>query len=247
MQNKGFVRFIAVLLTVVCAFYLSFSVFTNMCDKEYQEKVLTEGQDAADRYMDSLNTHDVYLWSWNLKECREMGIGLGLDLKGGMNVILEVSIPDVVKALADHKEETDEVFRTAVENSAKEAKESQSDFITLFVKNFKELAPERTLAELFATQQLRDKVTPKSTDKEVENVLREEIKSAIDNSYNVLRTRIDRFGVVQPNIQALEGQEGRIMIEMPGVKEPERVRKLLQGSANLEPTIQRRLFHSWHN
>ena len=234
MQNKGFVRFIAVLLTVVCAFYLSFSVFTNMCDKEYQEKVLTEGQDAADRYMDSLNTHDVYLWSWNLKECREMGIGLGLDLKGGMNVILEVSIPDVVKALADHKEETDEVFRTAVENSAKEAKESQSDFITLFVKNFKELAPERTLAELFATQQLRDKVTPKSTDKEVENVLREEIKSAIDNSYNVLRTRIDRFGVVQPNIQALEGQEGRIMIEMPGVKEPERVRKLLQGSANLE-------------
>ena len=234
MQNKGFVRFIAVLLTVVCAFYLSFSVFTNMCDKEYQEKVLTEGQDAADRYMDSLNTHDVYLWSWNLKECREMGIGLGLDLKGGMNVILEVSIPDVVKALADHKEETDEVFRTAVENSAKEAKESQSDFITLFVKNFKDLAPERTLAELFATQQLRDKVTPKSTDKEVENVLREEIKSAIDNSYNVLRTRIDRFGVVQPNIQALEGQEGRIMIEMPGVKEPERVRKLLQGSANLE-------------
>ncbi|MBQ5655019.1 MAG: protein translocase subunit SecDF, partial [Bacteroidaceae bacterium] len=114
------------------------------------------------------------------------------------------------------------------------ATESQSDFITLFVKNFKEMAPERTLAELFATQQLRDKVSPKSTDKEVENVLRAELKSAIDNSYNVLRTRIDRFGVVQPNIQALEGQEGRIMVEMPGVKEPERVRKLLQGSANLE-------------
>jgi SecD/SecF fusion protein len=234
MQNKGFVRFIAVMLTLVCVFYLSFSVFTNMCDKEYQEKVLTEGQEAADRYLDSLNTHDVFLGSWNLKECREMGIGLGLDLKGGMNVILEVSVPDVIKALADHKEETDETFRTAVEKSAKEATESQSDFITLFVKNFKQMAPERSLAELFATQQLRDKVNPKSTDKEIENILRAEVKSAIDNSYNVLRTRIDRFGVVQPNIQALEGQEGRIMVEMPGVKEPERVRKLLQGSANLE-------------
>ncbi len=234
MQNKGFVKAFAILLTLVCAFYLSFSVVTNHYDNKYQEMIQTEGKEAADRYMDSLNTHDVYLWSWNLRECREMGIGLGLDLKGGMNVILEVSVPDVIKALADHKEEKDETFRQAVELSAKQATESQSDFITLFVKNFKEMAPERTLAELFATQQLRDKVSPKSTDKEVENVLRAELKSAIDNSYNVLRTRIDRFGVVQPNIQALEGQEGRIMVEMPGVKEPERVRKLLQGSANLE-------------
>ena len=234
MQNKGFVKAFALLLTLVCAFYLSFSVVTNHYDNKYQEMIQTEGKEAADRYMDSLNTHDVYLWSWNLKECREMGIGLGLDLKGGMNVILEVSVPDVIKALADHKEENDETFRQAVELSAKQATESQSDFITLFVKNFKEMAPERTLAELFATQQLRDKVSPKSTNKEVENVLRAELKSAIDNSYNVLRTRIDRFGVVQPNIQALEGQEGRIMVEMPGVKEPERVRKLLQGSANLE-------------
>ena len=234
MQNKGFVKAFAILLTLVCAFYLSFSVVANHYDGKYQEKMQTEGKEAADRYMDSLNTHDIYLWSWNLKECREMGIGLGLDLKGGMNVILEVSVPDVIKALADHKEETDQTFSKAVEKSAKEATESQSDFITLFVKNFKEMAPERTLAELFATQQLHDKVSPKSTDKEVENVLRAELKSAIDNSYNVLRTRIDRFGVVQPNIQALEGQEGRIMVEMPGVKEPERVRKLLQGSANLE-------------
>ena len=234
MQNKGFVKAFAILLTLVCAFYLSFSFVTSHYDGKYQEKMQTEGKEAADRYMDSLNTHDVYMWTWNLKECREMGIGLGLDLKGGMNVILEVSVPDVIKALADHKEETDQTFRDAVEKSAKEATESQSDFITLFVKNFKEMAPERTLAELFATQQLRDKVSPKSTDKEVENVLRAELKSAIDNSYNVLRTRIDRFGVVQPNIQALEGQEGRIMVEMPGVKEPERVRKLLQGSANLE-------------
>lgn len=234
MQNKGFVKAFAVLLTLVCAFYLSFSVVTSHYDKCYQEKLQTEGKEAADHYMDSLNTHNVYLGSWTLKECREMGIGLGLDLKGGMNVILEVSVPDVIKALADHKEEVDETFRTVVETSAKEATESQSDFITLFVKNFKKVAPERSLAELFATQQLRGKVTPKSSDKEVEAVLRAELKSAIDNSYNVLRTRIDRFGVVQPNIQALEGQEGRIMVEMPGVKEPERVRKLLQGSANLE-------------
>ena len=163
-----------------------------------------------------------------------MGIGLGLDLKGGMNVILEVSVPDVVKALADHKEETDENFRKAVEQATKEAAGSQNDFITLFIKDYKALEPDKALAELFATQQLRDKVTTKSTDKEVESVLRAEVKSAIDNSYNVLRTRIDRFGVVQPNIQALEGQEGRIMVELPGIKEPERVRKLLQGSANLE-------------
>ena len=234
MQNKGFVKVFAVLLTLVCLFYLSFSVVTNHFESKAEKLAQTEGQAAADRYMDSLLNNKVYCNVWTLKECREMGIGLGLDLKGGMNVILEVSVPDVVKALADHKEETDENFRKAVEQATKEAANSQSDFITLFVKDYKALEPNKALAELFATQQLRDKVTTKSTDKEVETVLRAEVKSAIDNSYNVLRTRIDRFGVVQPNIQALEGQEGRIMVEMPGVKEPERVRKLLQGSANLE-------------
>ncbi len=234
MQNKGFVKVFAVLLTLVCLFYLSFSVVTNHFENKAEKLAQTEGQEAADRYLDSLLNNKVYCNVWTLKECREMGIGLGLDLKGGMNVILEVSVPDVVKALADHKEETDENFRKAVEQATSEAANSQSDFITLFIKDYKALEPNRALAELFATQQLRDKVTTKSTDKEVEKVLREEVKSAIDNSYNVLRTRIDRFGVVQPNIQALEGQEGRIMVEMPGVKEPERVRKLLQGSANLE-------------
>ncbi len=234
MQNKGFVKVFAVLLTLVCLFYLSFSVVTNHFESKVEKLAQTEGQAAADRYMDSLLNNKVYCNVWTLKECREMGIGLGLDLKGGMNVILEVSVPDVIKALADHKEETDENFRKAVEQATKEAAASQSDFITLFVKDYKTLEPNKALAELFATQQLRDKVTTKSTDKEVESVLRAEVKSAIDNSYNVLRTRIDRFGVVQPNIQALEGQEGRIMVEMPGVKEPERVRKLLQGSANLE-------------
>ena len=234
MQNKGFVKVFAVLLTLVCLFYLSFSVVTNHFENKVEQLAQTEGQEAADRYLDSLLNHKVYCNVWTLKECREMGIGLGLDLKGGMNVILEVSVPDVVKALADHKEETDENFRKAVEQATSEAANSQSDFITLFIKDYKALEPNKALAELFATQQLRDKVTTKSTDKEVEKVLREEVESAIKNSYNVLRTRIDRFGVVQPNIQALEGQEGRIMVEMPGVKEPERVRKLLQGSANLE-------------
>ncbi len=234
MQNKGFVKVFAVLLTLVCVFYLSFSFRTSYLEKKVEKVAETEGQEAADRYMDSLLNHKVYCNVWTLKECREMGIGLGLDLKGGMNVILEVSVPDVVKALADHKEETDENFRKAVEQAASEAASSQTDFITLFVKDYKALAPDKVLAELFATQQLRDKVTTKSSDAEVEKVLREEVKSAVSNSYNVLRTRIDRFGVVQPNIQELEGQEGRIMVEMPGIKEPDRVRKLLQGSANLE-------------
>ena len=234
MQNKGFVKVFALLLTLVCIFYLSFSVVTSHYESKAEAIAQTDGQEAADRYLDTLLNKKVYCNVWTLKECREMGIGLGLDLKGGMNVILEVSVPDVVKALADHKEETDENFRKAVEQATTAAQASQSDFITLFIKNYKELEPNKALAELFATQQLRDKVTTKSTDAEVERVLRAEVKSAIDNSYNVLRTRIDRFGVVQPNIQALEGQEGRIMVEMPGVKEPERVRKLLQGSANLE-------------
>ena len=234
MHNKGFVKVFALLLTLVCIFYLSFSVATNHYESKAETIAQTEGEEAANRYLDSVLNHKVYCNVWTLKECREMGIGLGLDLKGGMNVILEVSVPDVIMALADHKEVSDENFRRAVEQATKEAANSQSDFITLFVKDYKTLAPGKPLAEIFATQQLRDKVTTQSNDKEVERVLRAEVKSAIDNSYNVLRTRIDRFGVVQPNIQALEGQEGRIMVEMPGVKEPERVRKLLQGSANLE-------------
>ena len=183
-------------------------------------------------YLDSIMNEKVYLGAYTLKQCREMEIGLGLDLKGGMNVILEVSVPDVVKALADHK--TDEAFNKAVSLASKQSITSQEDFITLFVKEYKNQAPQGTLAELFATQQLKDKVNTRSTDAEVEKVLREEVQAAIDNSYNVLRTRIDRFGVAQPNIQTLEGKMGRIMVELPGIKEPERVRKLLQGSANLE-------------
>ena len=227
MQNKGFVKVFAFALTLVCLFYLSFSFVT----RHHMSKA-AEDPKGETHYLDSMQNEKVYLGAYTLKQCREMEIGLGLDLKGGMNVILEVSVPDVVKALADHK--TDEAFNKAVAEAAKQSITSQDDFITLFINEYKKQAPQGTLAELFATQQLKDKVNTRSTDAEVEKVLREEVKAAIDNSYNVLRTRIDRFGVAQPNIQTLEGKMGRIMVELPGIKEPERVRKLLQGSANLE-------------
>ena len=227
MQNKGFVKVLAVLLTLVCLFYLSFSFVTGY----HMDKAAQDPKGAA-HYLDSVQNEKVWLGSYTLKQCREMEIGLGLDLKGGMNVILEVSVPDVVKTLADNK--TDEAFNKAIDQAAKEQVTSQEDFITLFVRAYKKEAPQGKLAELFATQQLKDKVNTRSTDAEVEKVLREEVKAAVDNSYNVLRTRIDRFGVAQPNIQTLEGSMGRIMVELPGIKEPERVRKLLQGSANLE-------------
>ena len=227
MQNKGFVKVFAVLLTIACAFYLSFSFVTR-----YQMNKAAEDPKGSAHYLDSMQNQKVWLGIYTLKQCREMEIGLGLDLKGGMNVILEVSVPDVVKALADNK--PDEAFNKAVAEAAKLQINSQEDFITLFIREYKKLAPEGKLAELFATQQLKDKVNTRSSDAEVEKVLREEVKAAVDNSYNVLRTRIDRFGVAQPNIQTLEGRMGRIMVELPGIKEPERVRKLLQGSANLE-------------
>ena len=226
MQNKGFVKFFALLLTLVCLFYLSFSFVTR-----YHMNKAEEDPKGETHYLDSVMNKKVW-FSYTLKKCRELEIGLGLDLKGGMNVILEVSVPDVVKALADNK--TDEAFNKAVAEAAKKQVTSQEDFITLFVREYKKLVPDGKLAELFATQQMKDKVNTRSTDAEVERALREEVKAAIDNSYNVLRTRIDRFGVVQPNIQAVEGSMGRIMVELPGIKEPERVRNLLQGSANLE-------------
>ena len=231
MQNKGFVKAFAVLLTLVCVFYLSFSFVTRHYTNKAKEYAKGDPHLEQD-YLDSLANEKVWLWNWSLKDCREMEIGLGLDLKGGMNVILEVSVPDVIKALADNK--PDEAFNKALANAAQEAKTSQEDVITLFIREYHRLAPYASLAQLFATQQLKDKVNQKSTDAQVESVLRSEVKAAVENSYNVLRTRIDRFGVVQPNIQSLEDKMGRIMVELPGIKEPERVRKLLQGSANLE-------------
>ena len=231
MQNKGIVRFFAIALTLVCIFYLSFSVVTNYY--ENKAKKIANGDERVEQaYLDSLANEKVYFGNWTLKDCRETAIGLGLDLKGGMNVILEVSVPDVIKTLADNK--TDEAFNTALSNAARQAVNSQEDVITLFIREYRQLAPGQPLSGLFATQQLRGRVDQKSTDAQVESVLREEVKAAVENSFNVLRTRIDRFGVVQPNIQNLEDNMGRIMVELPGIKEPERVRKLLQGSANLE-------------
>ena len=231
MQNKGFVKVFAVLLTLVCVFYLSFSFVTRHYNNKAKE-IANGDMKVEQDYLDSLSNEKVMLWNWTLKDCREMEISLGLDLKGGMNVILEVSVPDVIRALADNK--PDENFNKALNEAAKQAVNSQDDIITLFVREYQKTAPGAKLSELFATQQLKDKVNQKSSDAEVEKVLRAEVKAAVENSFNVLRTRIDRFGVVQPNIQSLEDKMGRIMVELPGIKEPERVRKLLQGSANLE-------------
>ncbi|EJX09199.1 bifunctional preprotein translocase subunit SecD/SecF [gut metagenome] len=231
MQNKGFVKVFAVLLTLVCVFYLSFSFVTRHYTSKAKEIANGDPQVEQD-YLDSLSNEKVWLGNWTLKDCREMEISLGLDLKGGMNVILEVSVPDVIKALADNK--SDEAFNTALAKAAKQAVNSQEDVISLFVREYLKTAPDAKLATIFATQQLKEKVNHMSTNAEVEKVLREEVKAAVENSFNVLRTRIDRFGVVQPNIQSMEDKMGRIMVELPGIKEPERVRKLLQGSANLE-------------
>ena len=228
MQNKGIVKFIAVVLILVCCFYLSFSFVT----RHYESKAAAMGEEAGQEYLDSIMNEKVYCGIYSFKQCREMEIGLGLDLKGGMNVILEVSVPDVIDVLADHK--TDAAYRKALEDAKKEEETSQDDFISLFIKHWKKNANGRPLAAVFATQQMKGKVSTQSSDSEVESALRAEVQSAVDNSFNVVRNRIDKFGVVQPNIQKLEGQSGRIMVEMPGVKEPERVRKLLQGSANLE-------------
>ena len=228
MQNKGIVKFIAVLLVLVCCFYLSFSFVT----RHYESKAAAMGEEAGQEYLDSIMNEKVYMGIYSLKQCREMEIGLGLDLKGGMNVILEVSVPDVVDVLADHKQDT--AYKQSMEQAKKEEETSQDDFISLFIKYWKQNSNGRPLAAIFATQQMKGKVSTQSTDSEVESALRAEVQSAVDNSFNVVRNRIDKFGVVQPNIQKLEGQSGRIMVEMPGIKEPERVRKLLQGSANLE-------------
>ena len=231
MQNKGIVKFIAAALILVCCFYLSFSFVTKYHEGKAETLAAQAGEEAAQAYLDSVSSSKIYLMTYNLKECREMEIGLGLDLKGGMNVILEVSVPDIIDVLADHKK--DEGYRKAWELAKQDEEQSQDDYITLFYNRWKETGNGRPLAAIFATQQMKNTVNTKSTDEEVLKALRTEVDAAVDNAETVVRTRVDKFGVVQPNIQKLEGQS-RIMVEMPGVKEPERVRKLLQGSANLE-------------
>ena len=225
MQNKGIVITTAVLLTLVSLFYLSFPIATSYYDSQAAKR---PDAIAQQDYKDSVK----YLGIYSYQKCLETQIGLGLDLKGGMNVILEISVPDVVENLADHK--TDIAFTRSMDEARKEQQATQGDFISLFIKAYHKNAPGHKLAEVFATTELQGKVSPTSTDSEVEKVLRSEVSSAIDNSFNVVRTRIDQFGVVQPNIQKVQGAEGRISVEMPGIREPERMRKLLQGSANLE-------------
>ena len=229
MQNKGFVKVFAVLLTLVCMFYLSFSFVTRHYNSKAAEYA---GGDPVKEssYLDSLSTQKVWL-GYTLKECREMEISLGLDLKGGMNVVLELNVADVIRSLSNNNQ--DENFNKALDLAYENQATSQKDFIDLFAEEYKKLDNGARLSAIFSTFELKDKITPQSSDARVIAVLKEELKSAIDNSFNVLRTRIDRFGVVSPNIQRLE-TAGRILVELPGVKEPERVRKLLQGSANLE-------------
>ena len=225
MQNKGIVIATGVLLTLVCIFYLSFPIATHYYDEQAAK---LKDPIAQQDYKDSVK----YLGVYSYQKCLETQIGLGLDLKGGMNVILEVSVPDVVENLADHK--TDMAFVKSMKDARAEQERTQGDFVSLFIDAYHKNAPGHHLAEVFATQELQGKVSPTSSDADVEKVIREEVNSAIDNSFNVVRTRIDQFGVVQPNIQKVQGAEGRIMVEMPGIREPERMRKLLQGSANLE-------------
>ena len=229
MQNKGLVRILAVCLALVCAFYLSFSLVTSHYDKAAKEYAAGDAVKEF-QYLDSIAAKKVW-FGYTLKECREKEINLGLDLKGGMNVTMEVSVPEILDALSGHNETPN--YKEAMALAKQKQKSSGADFVTLFIESYKEIDPEGQLASIFSTFELKDKVTLTSTNAEVEKVIREEVDGAIQNSFNVLRTRIDRFGVVQPNIQKL-AQPGRILIELPGIKEPERVRKLLQGSANLE-------------
>jgi len=230
MQNKGFIKVFAALLMLVCLFYLSFTFVSRHLTQKAED--FAQGDEVKfNNYMDSISMEKVFL-GYTFKECRELELNLGLDLKGGMNVVLEISVPDVIKSLSNNN--PDENFNKALKTAKELQITSQKDVITLFVEEYKKLDPGARLAAIFSTYELKEKITPQSTDAEVIAVLRTEVKDAIANSYTVLRTRIDRFGVVQPNIQQLENKDGRILIELPGVKEPERVRKLLQGTANLE-------------
>ncbi len=230
MQNKGFIKVIAVLLTLICLFYLSFSVVTN----HYEKKAEGMGTEAGQIYLDSMRNENVWL-GYTLKRCEELQIGLGLDLKGGMNVILEVSVPDVVKNLAGSNADDPKV-KEAIAEARIEAKKEGEEFVDVFVSKFQEKNGKDLLGGIFAIKLQGQNITPNSTDEEVAKVLKSEINAAVANSREIVQSRIDRFGVAQPNIQMLQGrgQMGQIMVEMPGIKQPERVRKLLQGSANLE-------------
>ena len=241
MQTKGFIRVLTIALLLICAFYLSFTFVSNHYQNMAEKKALAAaGIKSADtsnaiykatlnECLDSLANEKVYLGYYTFQQVREKELGLGLDLKGGMNVTLQISVPDILRALANNN--PDKKFNQAIDNVASN-QTAQDDFVGSFCKEYKKLAPEGNLAQIFRNiEKIKEK--PNANENEVESILKEEVNSMVDNSYKVLRNRIDRFGVVQPNIQKLQST-GRILLELPGVKEPERVRKLLQGAANLE-------------
>ena len=232
MQSKGFIRVLTVLLILVCVFYMSFTFVTSSIEKDaaaYAAKVdpnvdSQKYKDTYKTYLDSIGNEKVYL-GYTYNEAREKQIGLGLDLKGGMNVTLQISVPDILRTLS--KENPDPKFNEAI---ALADKSKDKDFVARFRAEYERLAPGGSLAQIFRSI---ERVNPGASNAEVEQILKEEVTAMVDNSYNTLRTRIDRFGVVAPNIKKME-RDGQILLELPGIKEPERVRKLLQGSANLE-------------
>jgi SecD/SecF fusion protein len=233
MQNKGAIRLFAIALAIVCVYQLSFTVVSRKVQKDAEEYAAGDSTRLTN-YLDSISSEVVYnilVRKYTYREVKEREINLGLDLKGGMNVTLEVSMEDMVRSLSNYN--TDTTFNRAIALARQYQKNSQEDFITLFGRAFEEIDPNGRLAAIFATRELRGEIDFNSTNEEVLRVIRAQTEGAMDNAFNVLRNRIDRFGVVQPNIQRLETQ-GRILVELPGVKEPERVRKLLQGTANLE-------------
>ena len=255
MQSKGWIRLVAILLAIASIWQLSFTAVTTIQEKKaekFAEKAAVAAQNSADFakvaiedqayyldsirkdcnrvYIDSISNRKVFLWN-TYKECKTKEINLGLDLKGGMNVMLQVQLQDLVKALAGNN--ADPAFLKALSLAKERSVNSREDFITLFADAWKEVSGGQRLAKIFGTYEMKDRIKAESTDAEVIEVIREEAESAVANSFNVLRNRIDRFGVTQPSIQKL-GNSGRILVELPGVKEPERVRKLLQGTASLE-------------
>ncbi len=233
MQIKGAIRFLAITLAIICIYYLSFTWVTESIVKDAKEYAKGDPKKEY-HYLDSLSGEVVYnlgIRKYTLRECQEREINLGLDLKGGMNVILEISVEDIIKAMANNSKDT--TFQKAITLAKQYQKDSREDFLTLFGQAFEQVDPNARLAAIFNTVELKDKISFNATNKEVLDIIRQESKDAIDNSFNILRSRIDRFGVVQPNIQRLE-QSGRIMVELPGVKDQARVRKLLQGTASLE-------------
>ncbi|MBQ4279605.1 MAG: protein translocase subunit SecDF [Rikenellaceae bacterium] len=233
MQNKGAIKFLAIVLAIACAYQLSFTFVTQHVEKKAAR--YAAGDDAKEQaYLDSIKSVTVYnlgFIKFNYKECKEKEINLGLDLKGGMNVMLEISVQDVVRALSNDSK--DPIFNQALAQAEADQKNSTADYLTLFVNAYEKLSGGGKLSYIFNTPELKELITPSSTNEQVIRVLRSQVDGAIDNSFNVLRNRIDKFGVTQPNIQRLENS-GRIMVELPGIKEPDRVRKLLQGTASLE-------------